>query len=70
MWKMFCVPGTSTRRLARRHHIFQRTVGRMLHDQLFYPFHVQHVQTLQPPLDYGRRRAFCLPISEEYYAYI
>jgi hypothetical protein len=29
-----------------------------LHDQLLYPFHVQYVQALQPPLDYERRRAF------------
>jgi hypothetical protein len=52
-------PGTSTRRLAHRHQISQRTVVRVLHDQLLYPFHVQHVQALQPPLDYGCRRAFC-----------
>jgi hypothetical protein len=44
-------PGTSTRRLARRHQISQRTLVRVLHDQLLYPFHVQHVQALQPPLD-------------------
>jgi hypothetical protein len=45
--------------LARRHQIFQQTMVRALHDQLLYPFHVQHVQALQPPVDYERRRAFC-----------
>jgi hypothetical protein len=35
-------PGTSTRRLARRHLIYQRMVVRVLHDQLLYPFHVHH----------------------------
>jgi hypothetical protein len=45
--------------LARRHQISKRTVVRVLHDQLLYPFHGQHVEALQPPLDYERRRAFC-----------
>jgi hypothetical protein len=52
-------PGTSTRRLARCHQISQRTVVRVLHDQLLCPFHVQHIQAQQPPLDYERREAFC-----------
>jgi hypothetical protein len=52
-------PGPCTRRLARRHQISQRTVVWVLHDQLLYPFHVQHAQALQPPLDNERRRAFC-----------
>jgi hypothetical protein len=51
-------PGTSTRRLACRHYISQWTVVRVLQRQI-YPFHVQQVQSLQPPLDYERRRAFC-----------
>jgi hypothetical protein len=56
-------------RLARRHQIFQRTVVRVLHDQLLYPFHVQHVQALQTPLDYERRRAFCEWLLQQDAAY-
>jgi hypothetical protein len=58
-------PGTSIRRLARRHQISQRTVVRVLHDQLLYPFYVQYVQALQPPLDYERRRAFCVWLLQQ-----
>jgi hypothetical protein len=34
-------------------------VVRVLHALLFYPFHVQHFEILQPPLDYEHRKAFC-----------
>jgi hypothetical protein len=61
--------GASIRRLARRHQISQRTVVRVLHDQLLYPFHVQHVQALQPPLDCDRRRAFCEWLLQQDAAY-
>jgi hypothetical protein len=55
--------------LDRRHQISQRTVVRVLHDQLLYPFHVQHVQDLQPPPDYEHRRAFCEWLLQQDAAY-
>jgi hypothetical protein len=51
--------GTATTLLASRHHIPQRKVVRVLHDHMLYPFHVQHDQDLQPPLDCERRKSFC-----------
>jgi hypothetical protein len=50
--------GSCNWRLARPHHISQRTTVAVSHGQLLYPFHVQHVQALQPPLDCERRNAF------------
>jgi hypothetical protein len=40
---------TRTRWMAHR-HISQDMVVRVLHDHLFYPFPVQHVQVLRQPL--------------------
>jgi hypothetical protein len=34
-------------------------VRRVLYDRLLYLFHVQHVQALQPLLDFERQKAFC-----------
>jgi hypothetical protein len=31
----------------------------VLHDQLLRPFHIQHIQALQPPLGCEHCKAFC-----------
>lgn len=51
-------PSVSSRAIARRVQLSQSTVLRILHEQLFYPFHPQRVQCLNPD-DYPRRREFC-----------
>ena len=47
-----------SRAIARRVQLSQSTVLRILHEQLFYPFHPQRVQCLNPD-DYPRRHEFC-----------
>ena len=39
-------PGTSSRQVARQHGISQRTVICILHDNSYYPYHLQRVQGL------------------------
>ena len=48
----------SSRAIARRVQLSQSTVLRILHKQMFYPFHPQRVQCLNPD-DYPQRREFC-----------
>jgi hypothetical protein len=44
LWAVEQSSGANTRRLARRQLISQRTVLRVLHDQLLHPIHVQHTR--------------------------
>jgi hypothetical protein len=56
---ILCTVERSPEAVARHHHNSQQTVARVLHDQLLYQFQALHVQALQPPLGYERRKAFC-----------
>lgn len=51
-------PGVSTRRLAVQTNLSRSMIWRILHEQGFYPFHVQKVQALKPE-DFPRRVQFC-----------
>ena len=52
-------PGTSSRQVARQHIVRQRTVICILHDNLYYPYHLQRVQGLSPEDYRSRERFFC-----------
>jgi len=51
-------PGTSIRRIAAQIDISPRLIWRTLKEQLLYPYHIQRVQTLNPP-DFRARLEFC-----------
>lgn len=51
-------PRTSTRAIARRVHVSQPTVWRVLNEERLHPFHIQRVQALQAS-DYPLRVEFC-----------
>ncbi|KAG5893032.1 hypothetical protein JTB14_026584 [Gonioctena quinquepunctata] len=51
-------PETSTRIIAEALNSIQSTVWRIIHDQQFYPYHIQRVQALLP-LDFHQRITMC-----------
>jgi hypothetical protein len=51
-------PGTSVRRTAAAEGIVIPLVWRILHEQSFYPYHIQRVKALTPP-DHRARVVYC-----------
>jgi hypothetical protein len=57
-----CSPHASTRRIARRLHVPQTKIWRILHAEGVYPYHVQRMQHLGPG-DLAQRLEFCIWFS-------